>query len=373
MSLATFIRKNERPIIEHWEIFARTLVPASDDMSPQNLRNHIKDILAFIADDIESTQTDSEQVKKSEGKKSKDAEHSAAEIHASLRQAGGFSMDQMVSEFRALRASVIRLWEAQLMEATKVDISDLTRFNESLDQAITEAIGYYTKTIDHSRDLFLGILSHDLRNPIGAMKMSAQLTLNIGTLNERQTMLVSQVITSAGRATEIIDHLLDLTRARLGSGLQVIKKEMDMAFVSRQLVDEMRTMHPKRTFQLEISGGTEGKWDKARIGQVFSNLLGNAVQYGFKDLPIGVTIKGDPEAVLVSVHNDGVPIAPDAIGGIFNSLTRVGAEKSANDRESTNLGLGLYITKQIVSAHGGSVGVTSSEKEGTTFTARFPR
>jgi signal transduction histidine kinase len=205
------------------------------------------------------------------------------------------------------------------------------------------------------------------------MKMSAQLTLNIGTLNERQTMLVSQIIASAGRATEILNHLLDLTRARLGSGLQVIKKPMDMAFVSRQLVDEMRAMHPNRTFQLKISGETEGKWDQARIGQVFSNLLGNAVQYGFRDLPIGVTIKGDPETVLVSVHNDGVPIAPKAIGTIFESLTRGGGQKSANFGESTNLGLGLYITREIVSAHGGKVGVTSSEKDGTTFTALFPR
>jgi signal transduction histidine kinase len=268
---------------------------------------------------------------------------------------------------------VIRLWEAQLTKATKTDISDLTRFNESVDQIVTESISYYTKTIDHSRDLFLAILSHDLRNPIGSMKMSAQLTLNIGPLNERQTMLVSQIIASAGRATEIIDHLLDLTRARLGSGLQVVKKPMDMAFVSRQLVDEMRAMYPSRTFQLEISGETEGKWDKARIGQVFSNLLGNAVQYGFKDLPIGVTIKGDPEAILVSVHNDGVPIPPEAVEGIFNSLTRGGGEKSADVGESTNLGLGLYITKQIVTAHGGTVGVTSSEKNGTTFTALFPR
>ena len=368
MRLAAFIRRSEQPIIEQWEIFARTLVPASDDMSPRNLRNHIKEILAFIADDIESSQTDSEQVKKSKGRKPKNIEHSPAEIHASLRQAGGFSMDQMVSEFRALRANVIRLWEAQLTEATKLDISDLIRFNESLDQATTEAINYYTKTIDHSRDLFLAILSHDLRNPLGAMKMSAQLTSNIGPLNERQTMLVSQIITSAGRATEIINHLLDLSRARLGSGLQVIKKPMDMAFVSRQLVDEMRAMHPSRTFKLEISGETQGKWDKARIGQVFSNLLGNAVQYGFKDSPIDVTIKGDPEAVLVSVHNDGVPIAPNAIGLIFDALARGGGEK-----ESTNLGLGLYITKQIVCAHGGRVGVTSSEKDGTTFTALFPR
>jgi signal transduction histidine kinase len=373
MRLATFVRKSEQPIIEQWEVFAKTLRPASESMSPKTLRNHIKDILSFIADDIESSQTDAEQAKKSKGKKPRNSEDSAAEIHASLRQSGGFSMDQMVSEFRALRASVIRLWEAQLTEATKLDISDLIRFNESLDQATTEAISNYTKAIDHSRDMFLAILSHDLRNPIGAMKMSAQLTLNIGLFNERQSMLASQIVASADRAIEIIDHLLDLTRARLGSGLQVIKKPMDMGFVSRQLVDEMRAMHPSRTFKLEISGETEGKWDKARIGQVFSNLLGNAVQYGFKDSPIDVTIKGDSEAVLVSVHNDGVPIAPNAIGLIFDALARGGGDKGAKFSESTNLGLGLYITKQIVCAHGGSVGVTSSEKDGTTFTALFPR
>jgi signal transduction histidine kinase len=180
MRLVPFIRENEQPIVDHWEIFAGTLIPAAADMSPRTLRNHIKDMLAFIADDIETSQTDSEQVKKSQGKKPKNTEHSAAEIHASLRQAGGFTMDQMVSEFRALRASVIRLWEAQLTEATKANILDLTRFNESLDQTITEAISYYTKTIDHSRELFLAILSHDLRNPVGAMQMSAQLILNIG-------------------------------------------------------------------------------------------------------------------------------------------------------------------------------------------------
>lgn len=373
MRLASFIRENNQQIIEHWESFARTLVPASDDMSPLGLRNHIKDMLAFISDDIDSSQTASEQIKKSEGKKTKNIDYSPAEIHASLRQAGGFNMDQMVSEFRALRASVIRLWQAQLTEATNTDISDLTRFNESIDQAIAEAIAYYAKKLDHSRNLFLGILSHDLRNPLGAMLMSAQLTLNIGALNERQTMLVSQIIMSAGRATEILNHLLDLTRARLGSGLKIIRNHMDMAFVSRQLVDEMRAMHPSRAFKLEISGETEGKWDKARIGQLFSNLLGNAVQYGFKDLPIGVTIKGDPEAILVSVHNDGVPIPPNSIRGIFDSLNRGEQEKGNNHNGSMNLGLGLYITKEIVSAHGGTIGVTSSEKDGTTFTALFPR
>ena len=101
MRLAAFIRANSSSIIGEWENFARTLVPAAQGMSPLSLRNHIKYILAFIADDIDSTQTEAEQIKKSRGEKPKDAIDSVAEIHAALRQAGGFDLDQMVSEYRA--------------------------------------------------------------------------------------------------------------------------------------------------------------------------------------------------------------------------------------------------------------------------------
>ena len=372
MRLATFIRSDRAQIISQWETFAKTLMPAADYMSPLALRNHITDILDFVAEDIESSQTKSEQKSKSLGKKPKESKDSAAETHAALREAGGFSLDQMVSEFRALRASVTHLWKVRSTEATNLDIADLTRFNEAIDQVLTESVAYYSKKLDHSRDMFLGILGHDLRNPLGAIQMSAQLVLKMGTLNERQAMLISQIVASSGRTTEILDHLLDLTRARLGSGIPVIRAHMDMAFVSRQLVDEMRAMHPDRTFTLEISGDTEGEWDKPRIGQVFSNLLGNAVQYGFTDLPIGVTIKGDSEEIVLSVHNDGVPIPSDKIGRIFGSLTR-GEVKNSDQPRSNNLGLGLFITNEIVSAHGGKIGVTSSEKNGTTFTAHFPR
>jgi signal transduction histidine kinase len=373
MGLASFIRANTTAIVTEWEGFAQQLVPAAEHMSPRTLRNHIAEILAFIVEDIETPQTDCEQIQKSRGQKPKSSRESAAETHASLRQAGGFDMDQMVSEFRALRASVTKLWGAQLAEPTALDFSDLTRFNESIDQQLKESIGYYSNKLDHSRDLFLGILGHDLRTPIGAMRMSAQLALQIGPLNETQTMLVSQVITSAGRATELLDDLLDLTRARLGSGSSILKVPMDIAFVGRQLVDEMRVMHPGRTFTLEISGDTEGKWDRPRVGQVFSNLLGNAVQYGFTDLPINVTIKGASDEVILSVHNNGIPIHPDVIGKIFHSLSRGEHQDSQMTPGSNNLGLGLFITKEIVSAHGGQVDVTSSEKNGTIFTARFPR
>jgi signal transduction histidine kinase len=161
-----------------------------------------------------------------------------------------------------------------------------------------------------------------------------------------------------------------LTRARLGSGITIIREPMDMAFASRQLVDEMRALHPGRTFTLDISGDTGGEWDKPRIGQVLSNLIGNAVQYGFSDLPVGVTITGGLKDVSVAVHNEGVPIPRDVIRVIFDSLVRGEADEGDT---STNLGLGLFITKEVVTAHGGTIHVTSSEKSGTTFTARFPR
>lgn len=377
MRLAAFIRANTNPIVDEWESFARTLVPAAEGMSPLALRNHIRDTLAFIADDITSPQTESEQIKKSRGEKRQSAKHSAAEIHASLRLAGGFNMDQMVSEYRALRTSVVRLWQVQLTEATSLDISDLTRFNESIDQQMTEAISHYTKKLNHSKNLFLGILSHDLRNPLGAARMSADLVLKIGAanLNERQTMLVSQVVESADRATEILTYLLDLTRARFGSGLPITREHMDMGFVSRQIVDEMRIMHPDCAITLEISGDMEGEWDKPRIGQVFANLLSNARQYSFQGCPIDVTVKGDAREVTVSIHNEGVPIPADAIGRIFDSLTRGGVEESSDNPPPgpINLGLGLYITKEIVASHGGTIDVTSFEKQGTTFTVRLPR
>lgn len=373
MRLSAFIRANTSQIVEEWKSFAQSLTPAADGMSPRALRDHIREILAFIVDDIDSAQTECERTEKSHGEKSKAPEQSAAEIHAALRQAGGFSMNQMVSEFRALRASVIRLWLGRLRGAADLDVSELIRFDESIDQQLIEAINYYSHKHDRSRELLLGILGHDLRNPIGSMRMSAQLAAKLGPLNDRQAMLVDQVASSGDRAIEILDNLLDLTRARLGSGLSVIKAPMNLAFVARQLVDEMRAMHPKRAFNIEVSGDTDGVWDRPRMGQVFSNLLGNAVQYGFTDRPISVTIKGNSEEVALSVCNEGVPIDPDLIGSIFLALSRGEGECGERQPGSTNLGLGLFITAEIIAAHGGRIDVTSSEKDGTAFTAHLPR
>jgi len=370
--LADFIHANIKPIVSEWESFAKTLTPAAADMTPLALRNHIHEILAFVVKDIKSPQTRQEQAQKSKGEKKKSSAPSAAETHAALRLAGGFDIEQMVSEYRALRASVIKLWSVPNTEIDKTDMLDLTRFNESIDQELAESVSQYTKKIAYSKDLVAGILSHELRNPLNVISMSAQLMLTIRGADERQTMLTTQIFESTSRMTNIIDDLLDITRARFGTGLPVIKTSMDMSFVSRQLVDEIRLIHPTRNIILVLSGDAKGEWDKARIGQLFTNLIGNAIQYSFKDSSISVVVKGSLHHVLMSVHNEGVPIPPEKMGTLFDALARA-VTVDGDHPADVNLGLGLYITKEIVASHGGTINVISTKDAGTTFTIRLPR
>ena len=357
-----------------WTNFARTISPASNAMTLLELRDHIREILNFIADDLESAQTAAEQVAKSHGESPKEGgpNDTAAETHAALRLADGFDMDQMVSEYRALRASVIKLWTADTPSIETADLTDLIRFNEAMDQAIAESIRSYTTRIDHSRNMFLGILGHDLRNPIGAASMAAQVMIAKGGLDPKSRILAAQIIESTSRASLIITDLLDLTRAGLGSGLTVTRVPMDMATLGTQIVGEMKALNNNREITLDITGDTQGEWDRTRIGQVFSNLLGNAVQYSFSDTPITVTITGLADEVQISVHNQGDPIPKDKIGRIFEALTRATGE-GEEQAGSTNLGMGLYITNKIVASHEGTISVTSSEDEGTEFTVKLPR
>jgi len=372
ISLADFIRENTGQIIAEWQKFAQTLTHSGNEQTPLALRDHIQEILAFIVKDIESPQTSAEQIQKSQGGKERDSSITAAETHAALRLAGGFDIDQMVSEYRALRASVIKLWSRANTQMNSAYVKDLTRFNESIDQELAESVSHYTQKVAYSKDLFVGILSHELRNPLNVIAMSAQLMLNIGSPNERHGMLASQIVESTTRITSLVDDLLDMTRARFGSGLPVVRVPMDIEFITQQIIDEMRSKNPSRTINLVFSGDGKGGWDKPRIAQILSNLIGNAIQYGFKDSIIGITVKCDVEDIVISVHNKGMPIPPEKMANLFDALSRAVID-TGDHPGAVNLGLGLYITKEIVVSHGGTIDVTSTEEDGTTFTVQLPR
>lgn len=277
--LAAFIRLNLEPIVAEWITFARTRTPAGDNMSRLALKDHIVEILQFIADDLETPQTAQEQVAKSRGldPESSTLTKTAAEVHAALRLADGFDIDQMVSEYRALRASVVKQWIARNQTLAATDLEDLTRFNEAIDQAMTESVSHYTKMITHSRNLFLGILGHDLRNPIGAASMAARRLVEMGAPGSRQTLVASQIVQATARGLDILNDLLDITRSTFGMEMPVSRKRMDVGQLGLALVDEMQSIADRRTLEIKVAGDTAGQWDEARIGQVFSNLIGNAI------------------------------------------------------------------------------------------------
>nr|WP_249153270.1 sensor histidine kinase [Bradyrhizobium diazoefficiens] len=371
--LADFIRQNQAAIIDEWIQFAGTRSPASDGMSKLALKDHIVDILNFVAADLASAQTPHEQVDKSHGLSDGAGpfRHTAAEVHAALRLADGFDIDQMVSEYRALRASVVKQWVAGHKTLASTDIDDLTRFNESIDQAVTESVAHYTKTIDNSRNLFLGILGHDLRNPIGAASMAAQRMERWGTSDPKQAKVVSELVRTTERATRILNDLLDLTRSSFGTDIPITKAKSDIAKLCQTIADELRSINEAQVVKVELEGDPVGFWDAARMGQVLSNLMGNAIQYSDSCSPVTVAIAGnDPDAVTLSVHNFGPTIPVENQRAIFES----GIRGQVNDPGGhTHLGLGLYIARLIIEAHGGKISVTSDEKKGTTFTVQLPR
>ena len=374
LRLPDFIRQNVEHIVVEWISFAKTRTPAGDDMTQLALRDHIEEILCFIADDIETSQSLKEQVAKSRGVGPEDSPftQSAAEIHATLRLGDGFEIDQMVSEYRALRASVVKQWLAVKESLAATDLDELTRFNEAIDQAMTESVAQYTRIVANSRNIFLAVLGHDLRNPIGAAAMAAQAMVKRGVSDARQITLASHIVDTTQRATAILNDLLDITRSAFGADLPMAKEPVNLGQLAIQLADEMQTLSKGRTIATEIIGNTDGEWDKIRIGQVFSNLIGNAIQYSPPESTISVTVADRQQQILVSVNNKGDPIPSEKIKTIFDFLTR-GNATDLESQVTTNLGLGLFISKKIVTAHGGEISVTSDVATGTTFNVLLPR
>ena len=376
MRLAEFILANREPILAEWEAFARTCTPASGAMDIAALRDHANEMLTVIAADLGTPQGGSEQEEKSKGRAPEDLDGAttAAEEHGAGRAESGFSMEQMVSEYRALRASVIRLWVEARGELGPADVEDLTRFNEAVDQALAESVTRYTQELEHSKEMFLAILGHDLRTPLGAVFTSSRFMLDTGELQEPFLTLTRRIASSSTRMVHLVGDLLDFTRSRLGGGIPIVRAPMNMGKAVHDVVDEIAAAHPRRTIEIDARGELQGDWDCARISQVLTNLLGNALEHGAEETAVTVEVGGDADEVCVAVRNRGRAIPADRLNGIFNPMKpREPAANAPASGPTANLGLGLYIAERIVTAHGGRIDVASSDADGTTFTVHLPR
>jgi signal transduction histidine kinase len=376
MRLADFIVANREPILAEWEAFARTCTPASAPMDIESLRDHASAMLTVIAADLDTPQGGRAQAEKSRGNApaGDDEAPTAAEEHGADRAGSGFTIEQMVSEYRALRASVIRLWAKSRGELEPRDLVDLTRFNEAIDQSLAESVTRYTQELDQSKEMFLAILGHDLRTPLGAVLTSARFMLETQELKEPSLTLTARIASSSTRMVHMIGALLDFTRSRLGGGIPVEREAMNMGKVVHDVVDEITAAHPQRTIAVDARGEQQGEWDAARISQALTNLVMNALEHGSKATPVTVETCGDAREITIAVHNSGRAIPADRLTGIFNPMKpREMTEETAAGGPHGNLGLGLYIAERIVHAHQGRIEVESSAEHGTTFIVHLPR
>ena len=369
MRLADFITENLEPILNEWEAYAKE-IKAAQRMSSSALRDHARQMLETIAKDLATPQTTGQQKQKSLGHM--DSEGGASEEHGALRAKAGFSIEDVISEYRALRASVLRLWGKSSDPVQQSDLDDMTRFNEAIDQAVATSVARYSSIVRGAQDLFLGILGHDLRNPLGAISMSAQFLMQDSMLDSRYIKSAAIIHNSSNQMQRLIDDLLNFARTRLGQGMAVSFQHADLARIVNQAVVQVRAFHPDCTILLNPKGDFQGCWDSGRLEQVFSNLLGNAIAHGNNHEPVTVMLASDGQDVIVQVHNGGMPIPISDLPFIFEPL-RQSPESSSGKHQQSSIGLGLYIAREIVSAHDGAVTVASSSEAGTTFTVRLPR
>jgi signal transduction histidine kinase len=339
-------------------------------LTVRELQNSARHMLQRVAADMRSDQTGVEQEEKSRGENgggTADVTDAALE-HADDRLDQGFTLDDVVAEFRALRATVLRRWQQSPVDPVTA-LNESIRFNEAIDQVLTESIRRYSLRVSETRDRFAGILAHDLRSPLGAITNSTEFLMRDETLSTSSVKAVVNIQRSATRMKRMVDDLLDFARIRLGDTLPITVSQQDAGRLCSNACDEVSASYPQAKIDVCLDGDLAGDWDGDRISQLVINLLVNAMQHGQGAIQLSARGEGDNVAVIVS--NEGKPIPKHLVTHIFDPLTRTYSPPERRG-SAAGVGLGLYICRCIAQAHGGSISVSSANTT-TVFTVTLPR
>ena len=370
--LADFIAGHRAAIVSAWEDFARGNWPVElpDTME---LRDNAETILMAFAADMKSTPADLAHDRGS-GRDLKERMLLAGETlrHVRERMASGFDLVLMVAEFRALRASVMRVWLASHPLAHTEQAIDLMHFHEAIDGLVSMVVEAHSARVEQGRRLFMGIIGHDLRQPLCSVRLLVSALIRAGNTIESPPVL-AKIQQSVESMDALVRDLVDLSSTRLGVKMTVYRQSLDLAELAGETMIQAESANPRLIFKLVTEGDLSGEWDGLRLRQLLGNLLENAARYssdaGEVELILNPT--ADDEGVEIRVRNQGRLIPPDVLEVLFEPMKRY-ARADADSRVGS-VGLGLYICREIVSAHEGEIGVESTEDGTTTVTIVLPR
>lgn len=375
MKLSEFVTTNLEQILAEWETFAVTLFPASDRPTSLVLRDHAREILQELAKDIDTDQSPEQKKTKSKGESDNTAPGpSAAATHGAQRQDNGFSIIQLTAEYRALRATIQRLWLPQMGVPTENLAKELVRFNEAIDQAMAVSVVTYSERSDRMRDTFLAILGHDLRSPLSTITLAGNYLTKTGVGNEATQSMGARLSRSAATMGSMVKDLLEYAKVQLGGNAMPLNFSLvSVGNVCQAAIDDASAAHPDCAFELEAIGDLRAEVDADRLQQVFSNLLNNAAQYRSGAESVKISADGNTSAITVKVRNLGPVIPGQSLEAIFNPLVQLSVAPSQQGPASSSMGLGLFIAREITMAHKGTITAESTVLSGTTFTVVLPR
>ena len=352
MRQADFIERNAREILDDAVAFAETQAPDTVEFSAKQLRNHLPQILQAVIDDLRSPQTDSQQLAKSHGLAPlKPGPESAASYHGRTRAIAGFGLNQMVAEYRALRASVLRRWASDQRLVTS-SIDDILRFNEAIDQAVAESLAQFSAEVESWRQIFLAALGHDLRVPLAAIIFSAD-TLASGLQDPALAKQAERIINGSMRMNKLLDDLLAYSRSKLGDGMAIHPVDCDLAQSLGEEVELLRAALPHVPITYEVEGDARGCFDASSLREAVHNLTTNAAKYGEHGTDVRISLEGLADQILITVSNTGAELSDEAFNSLFDPLRR--GSHNASQGEHASLGLGLFLVREICHAHRGTV------------------
>jgi len=360
MPLADILRSRRAEILSRWEraVLADPALGEAQRISTPELRDHVPTLLDGIAKGLDESRASEEATAV------RDIAMSVLpRSHALQRIADGYSVRAVLHELEHLRSEVVRT----AGDEGAVDRRGVLFFHLAIDECMSIAVVEMETAATMERERFVGVLGHDLRTPVSAIKMAGAL-LAQDPPSEQRRLFADKILRAADRMNEMIGSLVDFASARAGT-IALERRLGSLRSICVEVVDELRLAHAGRVVAFAAEGDGLGEWDAARMSQVVANLIGNALKYSPPTTPVSASLREREDRIELAVHNEGAPIPEEEQPDIFAPFRRGKGKRSGAD----GIGLGLFIAHEMVRAHGGDIALRSEPGAGTTFTISVPR
>lgn len=340
----------QKVIIDRWQTRVRETLSAARSEHSSIIINTLPDFLKFIADSLRPGAGQAEALKNS----------TLAQAHGRERaHITRYTVGQVITEYRILREVLLGVAE----ERCPFTLQERNVVHALIDHAIADAVTAYTEVYSDLQEQFTAVLTHDLRNPLSAARSTAQMILRYPDRTDRHLQFAGRIVDNLDQMNRMIEDLLDASRLRGGEKLPLVLLELDLRPLLRRVLDDFEMSYGDR-FRLKVDGTISGHWDEDLLRRAIANLVNNAVKYGDANGKVTVRARNQDGHAVIEVHNYGNPIPPDDLKSLFKTYKRTSGAQTGGKK---GWGLGLSLVRGVAEVHGGTVAVTSTPEDGTTF------